>query len=72
MTALRAIVLLAPLLIVGCGDSAADKAMEQELRGRVIVKVCRDGSRVFRAPDGHHYVGGLGGARVDNPETVCQ
>ena len=63
-------VLLA-LLLTGCEDEHSRK-LDEQWRGAVLVKVCRDGTHIYRLSDGKHRTGGLGASWVENPETVCQ
>lgn len=56
------------LLLVGCSASDPEPSVTD---GAVIVKICIDGSRIFRLRDGRFMAGGWGGTLVDNPETVC-
>lgn len=40
----------------------------------VVIKICRDGSRIFRMQDGEFRTlrpGAFRGFKVENPETVC-
>ena len=59
------------MLLAGCDDERSRKLNEQ-WDGAVLVKVCRDGTYVYRLSDGEHRTGGLAAAYVDDPETVCQ
>jgi hypothetical protein len=59
------------LLLAACDNPKLEAAIKAE-EGRVLVKVCRDGTYVWRRRDGSHYVGGLGGGNVEDPNTVCQ
>jgi hypothetical protein len=39
--------------------------------GAVVVKICMDGSHIYRLKDGRYIEGGLGAREVENPATVC-
>lgn len=44
---------------------------EAKWGGAVLVRVCKDGTRVYRLRDGEHWTGGSGSSLVDNPATIC-
>lgn len=67
----RLILCAAVLLLAGCHK---DKETAEEKKWRAdtrLIKICRDGSHIFRMPDGTYRTGGLFSSRVENPETVC-
>jgi hypothetical protein len=63
------------MLLTGCEDEEAKRVRlvaEEQARQIVLVKVCIDGTHVFRHHDGRYFTGGLFPTRVENPQTVCQ
>jgi hypothetical protein len=64
------LLLSAALLLVGCSDPEAD-ALRAKWDGAVIVKICVDGTRIYRLHDGRYFSGGIGSNEVENPGTVC-
>jgi hypothetical protein len=64
--------LVVAALLAGCSDDERARKLDEQWKGAVLVKVCRDGTYVYRLSDGKHRTGGLAAAYVDNPETVCQ
>jgi uncharacterized lipoprotein YmbA len=60
--------LICALTLAGCGASEPEPSVYD---GAVVVKICADGSRIFRLQDGRFVAGGWGAHLVDNPETVC-
>ena len=59
------------LLLTGCEDERSRK-LQDRWDGAVLVRVCRDGTHIFRLNDGTHRTGGLSASPVENPEKVCQ
>lgn len=60
------VVLAALLLLTGCGDSAVTPGRWE---GAVVVRICRDGSYIFRLRDGA-YVDAYAHP-IEDPEKVC-
>lgn len=68
------ILCVAMAVLSGCqteAERAATDAAQELWRGAVVVKICRNGTHVYRLRDGRHFTGGLFNQSVDNPETVC-
>jgi len=51
-----------------CGEQKAETSIFDDA---VIVKICADGSRIFRLNDGRFIAGGWGQRLVEDPQTVC-
>jgi hypothetical protein len=69
MKPLLALTLLA--LLTGCEDYERQRKLEEMWAKAVLVKVCIDGTRIYRLEGGLYVTGGWGTAIVENPETVC-
>lgn len=70
---MRVLIICAAMAVLsGChqNDEAA-AASRARWNGAVVVKVCRNGTYIYRLPNGEHWTGDIGRQRVDNPETVC-
>lgn len=45
--------------------------IKAEWDAAVVIKICTDGTRIYRMPSGKYRMSGLGGSSVSGPE-VCQ
>lgn len=51
-------------------QSAKWRAADRVWHGAVVVKICHDGTRIYRLSDGRLVTGGLGASEVSSPD-VC-
>ena len=66
-------VLLLSFVMAGCEskeDRAAKEAWSAAWDNAVVVKICRDGTYIYRLNNGHYYTGGFP-RRIENIDTVC-
>jgi hypothetical protein len=63
-----AMAVLFALMLAGCGSSEPEPSVYD---GAVVVKICVDGTRIYRLRDGRFVTGGWGASLVENAETVC-
>lgn len=63
----RLVPLLAMVLLAGC---EADDRIHAKWDGAVTVKICADGTHIYRLRDGTYNAGGFVDP-VENPNTVC-
>lgn len=67
MNAMKTIfVMLAFLFLAACGETESEKAWH----GAMLVRICQDGTYIYRLKDGRFFTGGMG-YRVEDPTTVC-
>lgn len=59
------------LFLSGCGDSPEEIARKEYWNSGRLVKICRDGTRIYRMKDGRYFTGGLFPNLIEFPETVC-
>jgi hypothetical protein len=68
---MRLLIVLTGLILSSCSDpNAALKS--QRIQGAIIVRICADGTFIYRLRDGSFVTGGWGEQPVESPETVCQ
>lgn len=71
---MRVLILFAAMAVLsGCHSAeteAARKVAAEHWRDTPVVKICRDGTYIYRLRNGEHWTGGIS-RRVENPETVC-
>lgn len=74
---MRALFAIAFLFLASCGDSEQEQKAKDDFNNKwenaVIVRICFDGTRIYRLPDGkfYTYVAFGGSSLVDDPTTVC-
>ena len=68
MIARTAFCTITALALSACGPSETQKRWD----GAVVVKICRDGTFIYRLKDGQYRITGLASAVVEDPRTVCQ
>ncbi len=61
--------LLVVLILAGC-DAPGDAARKAKWDGAVVVRICRDGSYIYRLRNGEFWTA-WPNQRVESPETVC-
>lgn len=60
-------IVLISSLLCSCGNQSEPSVYD----GAIVVKICMDGSHIYRLKDGRFWEGGLGSREVENAETVC-
>lgn len=64
-------ILFSTFLLTACGETPEEKAHREYHAAAVVVKICRDGTYIWKYPDGKYRTGGMGHP-VENPSTVCE
>lgn len=63
---MRTTAIISLLMLTACEPSETEKYWA----GTVVVRICRDGTNIYRLPDGRFFTGGYP-RLVERPETVC-
>lgn len=63
--------LLAAFALGSC-EFEGERKLREKWDGAVVVKICRDGTRIYRLQSGELVTGGLVPGTVENAETICR
>jgi hypothetical protein len=62
--------LLALLILTGCGADADIERIQKKWADAVVIRICVDGTRIYRLNDGTYNAGAFVDP-VEDPNTVC-